>query len=650
MNWEGRFLYTKIHAACDQTDGVKYYQLYRAFSRKLSLLAPLPVAYFGKILTVLADVLLVSYQRIHHLLIEVRALVAQLGQSLYHVENEVESVDLVLYSHVERSGDSSLFVVAANKEVAVLAVIQQLVYQRWIAVEREDYRLVLGEQRVEISVAQTVRVSALRLKLKEVYYVYKSDLYLRQVLAHDGNSRQTLQSRSIAAAGEYNVRLFALVVGSPLPYAYTLCAVLYSLLHSQPLGTGVLRSYHYVYIVLRTYAVVEAGEQAVSIRRQIHSYNVCLLVGNVVEEAGVLMSKAVVVLLPYVRGKYVVERSDLLTPRQLRSYFQPLSVLREHRVYYSDECFVACKEAVAACEQVALEPAFAHMLGKHRVHNSSVVSEEFVAVVSFGVPVAVGFLKNLAQSVGHIKMKTEIYTIPIQDAFAEESECPVCRMYQKLEENAINYTIGPGASYMEGDIREQSDEQGFCQKHLEMLYEYPNKLGLAMMLKTHMDKTAKELKKAMKAPLPQAAVLFRKKSQTVHPVITFVEEKEKKCFVCDYINHSFTNYINTIYYLYEKEEDFRKQFAASKGFCVNHYKVLFSGAPEYMGKKYLNEFLMTLNETFINGYERVRDDLEWFICKNDYRYKEQPWKNARDALQRGLVKAGSIMEAEEKKE
>ena len=120
-------------------------------------------------------------------------------------------------------------------------------------------------------------------------------------------------------------------------------------------------------------------------------------------------------------------------------------------------------------------------------------------------------------------MKTEIYTIPIQDAFAEESECPVCRMYQKLEENAINYTIGPGASYMEGDIREQSDEQGFCQKHLGMLYEYPNKLGLAMMLKTHMDKTAKELKKAMKAPLPQAAVLFRKKSQPVHPVITFVD-------------------------------------------------------------------------------------------------------------------------------
>lgn len=70
----------------------------------------------------------------------------------------------------------------------------------------------------------------------------------------------------------------------------------------------------------------------------------------------------------------------------------------------------------------------------------------------------------------------------------------------------------------------------------------------------------------MKAPLPQAAGLFRKKSQTVHPVITFVEEKEKKCFVCDYINHSFTNYINTIYYLYEKKRTSANSLQHPKAF------------------------------------------------------------------------------------
>lgn len=39
----------------------------------------------------------------------------------------------------------------------------------------------------------------------------------------------------------------------------------------------------------------------------------------------------------------------------------------------------------------------------------------------------------------------------------------------------------------------------------------------------------------------------------------------------------------------------------------------------------------------------MRDDVEWFICKNDYRYKEGPWKNAKDALPRVLTKAGSIL-------
>ena len=86
-------------------------------------------------------------------------------------------------------------------------------------------------------------------------------------------------------------------------------------------------------------------------------------------------------------------------------------------------------------------------------------------------------------------MKEKLHTIPVLDAFGQDCECPVCAMYQKLEENAINYTIGAGASYMEEDIRAQTDEQGFCRRHLQDLYRYPNKIGLALILKTHMDYT-----------------------------------------------------------------------------------------------------------------------------------------------------------------
>ena len=74
-------------------------------------------------------------------------------------------------------------------------------------------------------------------------------------------------------------------------------------------------------------------------------------------------------------------------------------------------------------------------------------------------------------------MKEKIYTIPIQDAFAAGSECPVCAMYQKLEENAINYTIGPGASYMEEDIREQTDGQGSAGSISGTCMHIPTKWG-----------------------------------------------------------------------------------------------------------------------------------------------------------------------------
>ena len=40
-------------------------------------------------------------------------------------------------------------------------------------------------------------------------------------------------------------------------------------------------------------------------------------------------------------------------------------------------------------------------------------------------------------------MKEKIYTIPVNDAFDKDCECPLCAMYQELENNAVEYTMGP---------------------------------------------------------------------------------------------------------------------------------------------------------------------------------------------------------------
>ena len=50
-------------------------------------------------------------------------------------------------------------------------------------------------------------------------------------------------------------------------------------------------------------------------------------------------------------------------------------------------------------------------------------------------------------------MKEQLYTIPLMDAFREKDECPFCFIQRSLEQHAIDFTLGSGASYMEDDIR-----------------------------------------------------------------------------------------------------------------------------------------------------------------------------------------------------
>ncbi|MGN0395989.1 MAG: DUF6062 family protein [Coprococcus sp.] len=45
-----------------------------------------------------------------------------------------------------------------------------------------------------------------------------------------------------------------------------------------------------------------------------------------------------------------------------------------------------------------------------------------------------------------------------------------------------------------------------------------------------------------------------------------------------------------------------------------------------------------MNEVYFTNMERINDDISWFIDKFDYRYKNEPWKNSKDAIPRGIIK------------
>lgn len=236
-------------------------------------------------------------------------------------------------------------------------------------------------------------------------------------------------------------------------------------------------------------------------------------------------------------------------------------------------------------------------------------------------------------------MKEKLYTIPVNEAFETDSECPICSMRKKLETNAVEFTMGP--SYMEDDVREATSRLGFCEKHLEQLYKNQNRLGLALILKTHMDKIVRDVEKHTGNAKLAVPSFFKKKGEA-SGVVSYLNELEEHCYVCEKIEDTFERYIATVFHLYHNEESFRRKFLESKGFCTGHYKVLYSSAPEYLSGEELNHFLQELSRLYLENMRRVRDDLEWFINKFDYRYADEPWKNAKDALPRAMQKTNGI--------
>ena len=115
-------------------------------------------------------------------------------------------------------------------------------------------------------------------------------------------------------------------------------------------------------------------------------------------------------------------------------------------------------------------------------------------------------------------MKEKLYSIPVNDAFNSECECPICAMYKTLEDDAVDYTMGP--SYMEDDTRAMTDELGFCDKHIRMVYHKDNRLGMAWVMKTHFDKTINDVRKNM----PSGPAKMLKKGIENSSVIKYLEE------------------------------------------------------------------------------------------------------------------------------
>ena len=222
-------------------------------------------------------------------------------------------------------------------------------------------------------------------------------------------------------------------------------------------------------------------------------------------------------------------------------------------------------------------------------------------------------------------MKEQIYTIPINEAFDEICECPLCIIERRLEEEAVEYELGP--SMMEPDHREESNKKGFCKRHLEMMFETPNKLSLSLVLDTHL----REVRKKISALSDEKKGLLRKKKPSIKDTL-------ESCMVCEKVNKTMERYCDVLAYMWKNDEEFKKKFDSSKGFCLPHFEMLLEKAN--------GDFLRTLVEKEEKELQRINDDIHKFTLKFDYRNRDMEWGNSKDAPKRSVEKTVGYIKSE----
>lgn len=244
------------------------------------------------------------------------------------------------------------------------------------------------------------------------------------------------------------------------------------------------------------------------------------------------------------------------------------------------------------------------------------------------------FLHSSNFSVIIFSMKEVLETIPVWDALKEDTECPICSLMKKAEEDALKYYLGPAV--MVPEIRVEINKKGYCNKHWQMLADLNKAQPLALSLDTYYEESKKLYK--IKFEQIKNASSPRKALKLFSQFEEAVQSREDGCLVCDYMKKRLDRYTATFAVLYKEDSDFRAALAKSKGFCIHHTLDLVHAAKAELSGDDLASYLQLLAKLLDDNLDRVQKDVWWMTQKYKSENKEKPWNGCEDAFKRGVDK------------
>ncbi|MBQ5330897.1 MAG: hypothetical protein J6F31_06565 [Oscillospiraceae bacterium] len=218
-------------------------------------------------------------------------------------------------------------------------------------------------------------------------------------------------------------------------------------------------------------------------------------------------------------------------------------------------------------------------------------------------------------------MRESLLTIPISEVLEPCEGCPICRMRDTLEERTVEYIMG--AAMMEPDVRIETNKTGFCSVHFEQMLKCKNRLSLALMLQTHLDSVAGEVFTRKKLFEPRD----KKKKR--------LSQINESCFVCDKVDWGLERLLRTLFEVYQSD---RALFEKQEYFCLPHYDLLVSVAPQYLKGKELSDFEELCSSLVKEHIRSLYGDVSHFCNMYDYRNtgKDADWGNSKDSIERSI--------------
>ena len=221
-------------------------------------------------------------------------------------------------------------------------------------------------------------------------------------------------------------------------------------------------------------------------------------------------------------------------------------------------------------------------------------------------------------------MQEHIYTIPVNEAFEAYDGCPICRLQNKFEADAVDHTLGD--AMMQPEIRIVLNRTGFCSDHYKKLSEGKNRLSFALILQSHLAE--------INANLSKKCTKIMSDMPDDEKVASFLGGIGRTCYVCDKVAMHMDHSMETIFILYNSEEEFRKKLSRQTSFCLPHYQRLMSGVKKSVKKPHQDEIRRAVGDIQSRTIATLSEDIDWFCRKFDYRNINEDWKNSKDIIER----------------